>query len=169
MPPRLHSVGMTFGPAQFLWLAAALRLAARPADRRALDTLTGAFNRWFDVGISSADIAAVAEISGRSLLAEWAEYVGFREEDQANALTGMATSLSAHPTTFRNFIDQFLEKLPAEGSEDATDIDEDRRRGRHSFGVLVKPSGARPGSINFYKNWPCARKNRPCPPMPSPS
>lgn len=115
-----------FRSAQFLWLAAALRLAARPADRRALDTLTGAFNRWFDIGVSSVDIAASAEISGRSLLAEWAVAVGSGEDDQADALTGMATALSTQRTTFRTFIDQVLEKLPAEGSEDATDIDEDR-------------------------------------------
>jgi DNA helicase-2/ATP-dependent DNA helicase PcrA len=103
-----------------------LRLAARPADRRALDTLAGAFNRWFDLSVSSDDIAASAEISGRSLLAEWAGAIGCGEDDQANALTGMAMALSAQPTTFRSFIDQVLEKLPTDGSEDATDIDEDR-------------------------------------------
>jgi len=38
----------------------------------------------------------------------------------------MTTALTAQPTTFRAFIDQVFEKLPGQGGEDATDIDEDR-------------------------------------------
>lgn len=49
--------------------------AARLADRRALDTLAGAFNRWFDRSVSSDVAATGAKIGGRSLLAEWARAV----------------------------------------------------------------------------------------------
>ena len=115
-----------FRSAQFQWLAAALRLASRPLDRRALDTLTGAFNRWFDSEISSDDVAAAADISSLSLLAEWASAAASVEDDQAKKLIEMASALGRQPATFRDFIAQFLELLPEHNAEETTDIEEDR-------------------------------------------
>ena len=114
-----------FRSAQFLWLGAALRLASRPLDRRALDALTGAFNRWFGSEIWSDDIAAAADISSRSLLTEWANAAAFVEDDSAKALAATAAALGQQPTTFRNFIAKFLESLPQNPGEDTTDIEED--------------------------------------------
>lgn len=115
-----------FRSAQFLWLAAALRLASRPLDRRALDALTGAFNRWFDSGIWSDNIADAAEISSRSLLAEWANVAATLDNDQAKRLAQLALALEQQPTTFRDFIAKFLELLPQELVDDASDVEEDR-------------------------------------------
>ena len=115
-----------FRSAQFLWLAAALRLASRPLDRRALDTLTGAFNRWFGSEIWSDNIAAAADISSRSLLGEWASAAASCEGDNAQNFAAMAAELARQPTTFRNFITKFLDSLPRASAEDTTDIEEDR-------------------------------------------
>jgi DNA helicase-2/ATP-dependent DNA helicase PcrA len=115
-----------FRSPQFLWLAAALRLASRPLDRRALDALTGAFNRWIGTEILSDDVAAAAAISGRSLLAEWSTSLAAASDDQVMTLVAKAMELGDQPTIFRNFISGFLAQLPPEGGEDTTDIDEDR-------------------------------------------
>ncbi|MDU8945996.1 ATP-dependent helicase [Ovoidimarina sediminis] len=115
-----------FRSAQFLWLSAALRLAARPLDRRALDALTGAFNRWFDCDIWSDNIAAATEISSRSLLAEWANAAATVENDDAKAVVGLAIALEQQPTTFRDFIARFLETVPENAQEIDSDVEEDR-------------------------------------------
>jgi DNA helicase-2/ATP-dependent DNA helicase PcrA len=115
-----------FRSAQFLWLAAALRLTSRPLDRRALDALTGAFNRWFDTDVLSDDVAASAELSSRSLLAEWAAAVASLENEQAKQFASMAAALGQQSTTFREFIEKFLETLPNGSEENVTDIEEDR-------------------------------------------
>ena len=115
-----------FRSPQFLWLAAALRLASRPLDRRALDALTGAFNRWVGTDILSDDVAAAAAISGRSLLAEWSTSLAAAPEDRTQTLAAKTLALGDQPTTFRNFIVGFLDELPPEGGDDTTDIDEDR-------------------------------------------
>lgn len=115
-----------FRSAQFLWFGAALRLASRPLDRRALDTLTGAFNRWFGSEIWSDDIAAAADISSRSLLGEWANAAGSTQDHNAQTFAAMAAALEKQPTTFRRFIANFLESLPQESAESTTDIEEDR-------------------------------------------
>ena len=115
-----------FRSAQFLWLAAALRLASRPLDRRALDTLTGAFNRWFDSEIWSDDIAVAAEISSRSLLSEWANVAAGIADDEAKSLAQLASSLDGQPTTYRTFIAKVLDLLPPQSEDGGSDIEEDR-------------------------------------------
>jgi DNA helicase-2/ATP-dependent DNA helicase PcrA len=115
-----------FRSAQFLWLAAALRLASRPLDRRALDALTGSFNRWFGTDIQSDDVAASTDVSSRSLLAEWAGAIASIDNDQAKQFGVMAADLAEQPSTFRQFVDRFLETLPSETEENVTDIEEDR-------------------------------------------
>ncbi len=115
-----------FRSAQFLSLAAALRLASRPLDRRALDALTGAFNRWFDSEIWSDNIAATAEISSRSLLAEWASVAATLDNNLQKTLAQLALALEQQPTTFRDFIAKFVELVPRETGDDASDVEEDR-------------------------------------------
>lgn len=115
-----------FRSAQFLWLAATLRLAARPRDRRALDALTGAFNRWFDTEFWADNIAATAEISSRSLLTEWATAAAVVESDQAKALVDLTFAFEQQPTTFRDFIAKFLELVPEDAQNPDSDIEEDR-------------------------------------------
>lgn len=114
-----------FRSAEFVWLNAALRLASRPLDRRALDVLTGAFNRWFDVMIWSDDIAAASDISSRSLLAEWSAAVSLLNNERAREFGAMAADLAQQPTGFRNFIGSFLEKALTEDAENP-DIGEDK-------------------------------------------
>lgn len=123
-----------FRSAQFLWLAAALRLASRPRDQRALDALTGAFNRWFNSDIWSDNITAAAEISSRSLLAEWANAAATIENDQAKELAVLAFALERQPTTFRDFITKFLETVP----EDTNDADSDVQEDRAAWGSLFR-------------------------------
>ncbi|SDF50010.1 ATP-dependent helicase [Thalassobaculum litoreum] len=115
-----------FRSPQFLWLSSALRLAARPLDRRALDALTGAFNRWFDTAILSDDVASAAEISSRSLLSEWAASVSSVGGERVEALASIAMRLSSHPSTFRDAITNSLEQFLQESAEDSSDLEEDR-------------------------------------------
>jgi len=115
-----------FRSAQFLWLGSALRLASRPLDRRALDTLTGAFNRWFGSEIWSENIVAAAEISSRSLLGEWASSAMSVPDEKAQILVSMAADLDKKPTSFRSFITKFLELIPQSSADGAEDVDEDR-------------------------------------------
>ncbi|MER9592746.1 ATP-dependent helicase [Mesorhizobium australicum] len=115
-----------FRSPQFLWLSAALRLAARPLDRRALDALTGAFNRWFDTDIWSDDVAAAADISSRSLLSEWAAAAGEKADDRMKALAAIASGLSQQPSTFRTVIPSALAQFPQDNAENGSDVGEDR-------------------------------------------
>jgi DNA helicase-2/ATP-dependent DNA helicase PcrA len=126
-----------FRSAQFLWLVAALRLAARPLDRRALDALTGSFNRWFGSDIWSDNVAAAADISSRSLLAEWAAAVASTNNKRAKECAAMVAALEQQPTTFRQFISAFLEVLPKESTEEISDIEEDSA----AWGSLVRSIG----------------------------
>lgn len=114
-----------FRSAQFLWLTAALRLALRPLDRRGLDILSGAFNRWFGSEILSEDIAAAAEISSRSLLVEWASSAKTIDDSDAKHLAEMAAALAQQPSRFRRFIGEFIDNLSTDSEVEASDITED--------------------------------------------
>ncbi len=109
----------------FLWLSAALRLAARPLDRRALDALTGSANRWFGSGMISGDIAAVAEISSRSLLSEWALAAAALPDSRVQAVASLASALSDQPTTFRRFVEDVIAMVLGGDGADTPDIQED--------------------------------------------
>lgn len=114
-----------FRSPQFLWLGAVLRQSLRPLDRRALEALTGAFNRWFGVALRGDDLLSSADLSSRSYIEEWATAAAMSENPLAVELANMASRLSKEPSKFRTFIDDFVAKLAVEG--DATsDISEDR-------------------------------------------
>lgn len=115
-----------FRSPQFLWLSAVLRLAARPLDRRGLDALTGAFNRWFGTDIWSDDVAAAADISSRSLLSEWSTAAAAVADDRVKALAGIAMGLSDQPSTFRTAITNALTHFPQDNEENISDLAEDR-------------------------------------------
>lgn len=111
----------------FLWLAAVLRQALRPLDRRALETLTGAFNRWFGTDARVDLIITATELTERSLLDEWAVAVkaGLGDDANGNALVDLAASFAKEPARFRKFIEAVLAAIPAQ-SDEASDIAEDR-------------------------------------------
>lgn len=97
-----------FSSAQFQWLSAVLRQASRPLDRRALELLVGAFNRWFGLNVRADDLKTSAELTGRSYLDEWAAVVGAEEGSDAALLAELATNLGKQPAAYRKLIDQFL-------------------------------------------------------------
>lgn len=109
----------------FLWLSAALRLAARPLDRRALDALTGAANRWFGTDIISGDVAAAAEISSRSLLSEWSLAAAALPDHRIHAAAVRASTLSDQPTTFRGFVHDVIAMVLDSDGSDTPDVLED--------------------------------------------
>lgn len=114
-----------FRSPQFLWLGAVLRQSLRPLDRRALEALTGAFNRWFGMDLRGDDLLSAADLSSRSYLDEWAAAAASSDNSLAIELAEMGGRLSKEPSRFRAFIDEFIKKLPAHA--DATsDIAEDR-------------------------------------------
>ncbi|MBG0796646.1 ATP-dependent helicase [Methylocystis sp. L43] len=116
-----------FRSPQFLWLAAVLRQALRPLDRRALEILTGAFNRWFGTDTRVDLIITATELTERSLLDEWAVAVkaALSENPGAIALVDLAAKFAKEPTRFRSFIEAVLTRIPAQDDE-SSDIAEDR-------------------------------------------
>ena len=114
-----------FRSPQFLWLGAVLRQSIRPLDRRALEALTGAFNRWFGMNLRGDDLLSSADLSSRSYMDEWAAAASLSEIPLAVELADMAARLSKEPSRFRAFIEEFLTKIPAEADE-TSDIAEDR-------------------------------------------
>jgi DNA helicase-2/ATP-dependent DNA helicase PcrA len=127
-----------FRSPQFLWLAAVLRQALRPLDRRALEILTGAFNRWFGTDTRVDLIATATELTERSLLDEWAvaAKVALGENADAVALVAIALKFGKEPQRFRAFIDKVLTKIPVQDDE-SSDIAEDRA----AWSDLVKSIG----------------------------
>lgn len=116
-----------FRSPQFLWLAAVLRQTLRPLDRRALEILSGAFNRWFGTDTRVDHIIAASELSERSFLDEWAAAAkaAAPEGTDAGELAELAARCGKEPVRFRTFIDAVLQKLS--NDNDATsDIAEDR-------------------------------------------
>ena len=116
-----------FRSPQFLWLAAVLRQALRPLDRRALEILTGAFNRWFGSDTRVDLIITATELTERSLLDEWAVAVkaALSENPDGVSLVDFAAKFGKEPTRFKSFIDAVLTKIPAQDDE-SSDIAEDR-------------------------------------------
>jgi DNA helicase-2/ATP-dependent DNA helicase PcrA len=116
-----------FRSPQFLWLSAVLRQALRPLDRRALEILTGAFNRWFGADTKADLIITATELTERSLLDEWAVAVKATvgENPDAVALVDIAAKFAKEPMRFRPFIEAVLAKIPVQDDE-SSDIAEDR-------------------------------------------
>ncbi|TCQ96206.1 ATP-dependent helicase [Neorhizobium sp. JUb45] len=116
-----------FRSPQFLWLAAVLRQALRPLDRRALEILTGAFNRWFGTDTRVDLIVTATELTERSLLDEWAIAVTAALNDNPDgvALVDLAAKFGKEPTRFRPFIDAVVAKIPPQDDE-SSDVAEDR-------------------------------------------
>lgn len=115
-----------FRSAQFLWLAATLRLASRPMDKRAFESLIGAFNRWFDGDLRSDELIIAANLSARSFLAEWVQAASLNGDSQVQSMVAMTKELSEQPSGFRDFIVRFLALLPSEENESADDVQEDK-------------------------------------------
>ncbi|MBX4899816.1 ATP-dependent helicase [Rhizobium bangladeshense] len=116
-----------FRSPQFLWLAAVLRQALRPLDRRALEILTGAFNRWFGTDTRADLIITASELTERSFLDEWAGAVkaALGPNPDAAELADLAAKFGKEPTRFRPFIEAVLAKIPTQDDE-SSDIAEDR-------------------------------------------
>jgi len=112
-----------FRSPQFLWLTATLRQALRPMDKRALEALSGAFNRWFGLSSSVDDLITAAELSERSFLDEWCASVKADQSapEAAKALAELAAKLGKDPAKFRTLIKTALEQFSLDD-----DIAEDR-------------------------------------------
>ena len=115
-----------FRSPQFLWLSAVLRQALRPLDRRALEILTGSFNRWFSSDTRVDLIITASELTERSFLDEWAIAVKAALPDSlATELADLASKFGKEPTRFRPFIEAVLAKMPVQ-DDGSSDIAEDR-------------------------------------------
>ena len=114
-----------FRSPQFLWLSAVLRQTLRPLDKRALEALTGAFNRWFGTNIRVDDILASSELSSRSFLDEWASAIQLCSDQTASELAQLAAQCGREPSQFRSFIDTVLRQIP-DDNDATSDIAEDR-------------------------------------------
>lgn len=125
-----------FRSPQFLWFSAVLRQALRPLDKRALEALTGAFNRWFSFDTRVDDLLTAADLSSRSFLDEWAASVQAGQDQEATDLACLAAQCGKEPSQFRAFIEAVLQRIPSD--DDVTsDIAEDRA----AWGELTRNIG----------------------------
>ena len=126
-----------FRSPQFLWLAAVLRQAARPLDKRALEALTGAFNRWFGTETRVDDIIVATDLSSKAFLEEWGSAISGVGVQEAAELASLAAQLGKEPSRFRGFIDEVLKRIPTPEGDATSDIAEDRA----AFAELTKSIG----------------------------
>jgi DNA helicase-2/ATP-dependent DNA helicase PcrA len=126
-----------FRSPQFLWLAAVLRQAARPLDKRALEALTGAFNRWFGTETRADDIIVATDLSSKAFLEEWSSSISGMEVQEAVELASLAAQLGKEPSRFRGFIEEILKRIPMPEEDATSDIAEDRA----AFAELTKSIG----------------------------
>ena len=129
-----------FRSPQFLWLAAALRQALRPLDRRALEVLTGAFNRWFDLDVHVENVLATADLTSCTYLDEWAAAVRQSQNEAAVKLANLCAGLGKQPTSFRNFVEAFFDLIPSDQDE-TSDIAEDRAAWSDLYRAIGKAIG----------------------------
>lgn len=115
-----------FRSPQFLWLVAILRLASRPLDKRALETLVGAHNRWWSTNLRAGDVISAAEITSKTFLDEWAEAARLTFDADALSYVAMASEFSQQPSRFRSFIESFLGRFPNPPEDGDSDVNEDR-------------------------------------------
>jgi DNA helicase-2/ATP-dependent DNA helicase PcrA len=129
-----------FRSAQFQWLSAALRLGVRPLDKRALEALVGAFNRWFGIELSVEDVIAASDISAKSLLEEWSICIT-QNSNNASAidLAELASKFGSQPNQSKIFVEKVFEHFP-EGDE-ASDISEDRAAWSELLRSITKSIG----------------------------
>ena len=114
-----------FRSPQFMWLASTLRQASRPLDVRALETLVGAFNRWFGTDTRTDLIVAAAELSSKPYLVEWALTFTDTNNPAISILTNATQTLAYAPGNFREFVDTTLSCFPSD-IEQFSDVSEDK-------------------------------------------
>ena len=130
-----------FQSPEFQFLSASLRQILRPLDRRALETLVGAFNRWFDTAIQFEELFATAELSSRSFLEEWSESATASQISDAIKIADITVDCSKNPSTFRKFIDLFLDCIP-QNEDETSDVAEDRAAWKELVRSIRKTVGA---------------------------
>lgn len=109
----------------FQWLSAALRLAARPLDGRALQECVTAFGRWRGTDLDAQRVAEDAATSGRLPVEEWARLVAELPVERATAeLTLLAVDIARRPGSRDEFVHNVLQYLSPEELEQP-DIGED--------------------------------------------
>lgn len=113
-----------FRSPQFLWLANVMRQALRPLDRRALEALIGAFNRWLDLAITVDEVVANCEVTSKSFLTEWAALARAQGSSLAAELADMVDNFGREPSQFRSFISSAITKFPVD-DDPTSDLAED--------------------------------------------
>ncbi len=113
-----------FRSPQFLWLANVMRQALRPLDRRALEALVGAFNRWLDLAINVDEVAANCEVTSKSFLTEWAALARAQGSQLATDLADLADRFGREPSQFRSFIAAAIARFPVD-DDSTSDLAED--------------------------------------------
>jgi DNA helicase-2/ATP-dependent DNA helicase PcrA len=87
-------------------------------DRRALEALTGAFNRWFGTEVTVEEVVAQSDVTSRSFLDEWADAVSAVGLVEASQIAALAAKFGREPSQFRAFMATSVERFPT--TEDIT-------------------------------------------------
>lgn len=112
----------------FRWLVAVLRQLVRPMDRRNLAVLVEAFNRIGELVISSDQVVADAEATGRDYLATWieaarAQPLSSLPNELVSRIEPLAADLSGIKTALDAILNEFSKRQAETGLE--SDLVED--------------------------------------------
>src|ERR1035441_4260070 len=110
---------------EFRWLVAALRQITRPLDRRNLAAMVEAFNRIAEITVSSEQIIAEDETTGRSYLVTWLDTAGTQALDTVGAnllrlLSGPANDPAAIKTALESILTEFKQRPT--GTDQGSDL-----------------------------------------------
>jgi len=136
-----------FRSPQFLWLSAVLNIAIRPLDKKMVERMIGAFNRWFNLEVDFEEIFNVSEISSRSYISEWNLWVQDSDVKDAIRFAGMAAKFCLQPVSFRSFVKEVIAEFDLSIKESAvenvevSDLSEDRSAWRALYTNINRAIG----------------------------
>ena len=109
---------------EFRWLVACLVQTARPLDRRNINVLVEAYNRFAEIDIDVNQVTSDAEATGKSYVDTWLETTRqVALEARRGELLSVVGRLTAEPKEAKGLVDIVVEHI--ENTIDASDANED--------------------------------------------
>ena len=109
---------------EFRWWVACLVQTARPLDRRNINVLVGAYNRFAEIDIDVNQVTSDAEATGKSYVDTWLETTRqFTFDARREELLGVVGRLTAEPGAAKGLVDTVVELF--EGSIGSGEVNED--------------------------------------------
>lgn len=129
---------------EFRWLAAGLKQAVRPLDRRNMAVFVEAFNRMAGTGLSVEQVIADAEASSRSYLATWVDAASVEAASSGREkLVDLIAQVAHEPSKGKKATENILSEFEAKSgsSESESDLAEDLAAWREISRDIAKHLG----------------------------